>query len=126
MLRWLSREVGTLDAGIKYHLENEQLSLWRLLDPVIRSLPDQGVEAGEAAATKRKREESDLEDEPAPLQRRKPEDARQTKKKKTQCLVCKKRHEPLCPLPEGFQKQKKAKGKASGKGKPPQAKTAEE
>ena len=107
-------------------MENEQLSLWRLLDPVIHSLPDQGIEKVSSANAKRKREESDREDEPSPLPRRKPEDLK--KKKKTQCLVCGKRHEPLCPLPEGFRKQKRAarKGKSEGKGKPPSTKKVEE
>ena len=44
LLKWLSRSVGSLEQGIRHHLENEGLPLWRLLDPVFESLPDQGIE----------------------------------------------------------------------------------
>lgn len=38
LLRWLSREVGKLDGGLKYHLERHELHTWKLLDPVMRGL----------------------------------------------------------------------------------------
>ncbi len=45
--------MGTLEDAIKYHLEHEELSAWRRIDPVIATLPDQGIEAG-SAGVKRK------------------------------------------------------------------------
>eukprot|EP00435_Cladocopium_sp_Y103_P062984 s675_g24.t1 len=124
LLRWLSREVGTLDGGISYYLQNEQLSLWRLLDPVIQSLPDQGVEQKASSAKKRTREESP-EKEPSPLPRRRQEEPKPKKKKKAKCLMCGKRHTPLCHMPEGYRRQIRAKAKAEGKGKPAAKKAAE-
>ena len=42
--RWLSRDMGTLERGLQFYLDDDSQALWRLLDPVIKSLPDQGVE----------------------------------------------------------------------------------
>lgn len=64
-LRWLSREVGTLDAGMEYYLGHEELASWRLLDPVVATLPDQGVEKSSAPARKRKAAEETEEDHAA-------------------------------------------------------------
>ena len=49
ILKWLSRSVGSLDTAIRYHLEDDTLALWRLLDPVLESLPDQGLERAPTA-----------------------------------------------------------------------------
>ena len=54
LLRWLLREVGTLDAGMEYYLGQEELASWRLLDPVVATLPDQGL-LSENAKQQRKR-----------------------------------------------------------------------
>eukprot|EP00435_Cladocopium_sp_Y103_P062690 s206_g24.t1 len=128
LLRWLAREVGTLGGGINYHLENEQLNIWRLLDPAIHNLPDQGVEKKGSGSKKRPREESG-DQEPSPLPRRRPQEPPK-KKKKVKCLMCGKRHEPLCKMPEGYRRQLRAQEKAKGgsKGKPgkPAAKAADE
>eukprot|EP00435_Cladocopium_sp_Y103_P017119 s2411_g4.t1 len=111
ILRWLSREVGTLDGGIVYHMENNQVGLWRLLDPVIRTLPDQGVEKSYKSTTKRARSRSaEVTKEPSPLPRRRQEKPK--KRKMTRCLMCKKRHEPLCPMPEGWRRTLKENAKA--------------
>ena len=106
LLRWLSRDMGTLENGLTFYLNDDALNLWRLLDPVIKSLPDQGVEKA-MKGKKRKAEEVEGREKggsPTPLPRRPPAPAIKLK----QCLVCKKRHTPLCPLPENFRKQKRA------------------
>ena len=120
LLRWLSRDVGTLEAGLQYYLDGDGASLWRLLDPVIKSLPDQGVEKT-LKGRKRKGEERDDEPgrsgEKTPLERKHQPGGVKLK----QCLVCKKRHAPLCPLPENFRKNKRAETrakKAEAKAKP--------
>ena len=120
LLRWLSRDVGTLEAGLQYYLDDDGASLWRLLDPVIKSLPDQGVEKT-LKGRKRKGEERDDEPgrsgEKTPLERKHQSGGVKLK----QCLVCKKRHAPLCPLPENFRKNKRAETrakKAEAKAKP--------
>ena len=46
ILRWLARDVGTLDAAIAHHLGQGTEGLWKFLDPVIKSLPDQGIDKG--------------------------------------------------------------------------------
>ena len=105
LLRWLSRDVGNLEDGINYHLEGRQSNLWLLLEPVVRSLPDQGIEKGEGK-TKGKRpanEENDDNESPPPLRRRPPQDQQRRK-----CMVCKKRRFPFCPFPEDFRKKMRA------------------
>ena len=109
LLRWLSRDMGTLENGLTFYLNDDGLNLWRLLDPVIKSLPDQGVEKA-MKGRKRKAEEGESRnkgDSPTPLPRRAPAPTVKLK----QCLVCKKRHTPLCQLPENFRKQKRAEMK---------------
>ena len=109
--RWLSRDLGTLEMGLQFYLDDDNQALWRLLDPVIRSLPDQGIEKapkgkkrkGEEEAGDHKRRES-----PEPISRK----ANSGAPKLKQCLVCKKRHAPLCPLPENFRKQQRADKKS--------------
>lgn len=113
VLRWLAREVGTLDGGIKHHLLNNQIGLWRLLDPVVRSLPDQGVEKKYTGQKRGRTPSPDRGRELSPLPRRRPENPPPKKKKKlTQCLVCKKRHEPLCKFPEGFRRKQRDEKRA--------------
>ena len=96
ILRWIARDVGTLEAAISHYLEMGKDGLWKLLDPVIRSLPDQGIDKG---AKKTKTEASGSMDERSPLSRKRTraaeEDPREPKIKK-QCLVCKRKHWPLC------------------------------
>ena len=109
LLRWLSRDLGTLEKGLTFHLNDDGISIWRLLDPVIKSLPDQGVEKS-MKGKKRKVDDADAKDgagSPTPIPRKPPSTAVKLK----QCLVCKKRHTPLCPLPENFRKQRRAEQK---------------
>eukprot|EP00435_Cladocopium_sp_Y103_P038959 s2430_g10.t1 len=113
LLRWLSREIGTMDNGLGYYLTHEELGLWRLLDAVIKSLPDQGVDRQPESSkgTKRKTQteddevESESRKEPSPIRRR-PQPKKQRMK---QCLVCKKRHLPFCKMPPTLRREMKAK-----------------
>ena len=114
ILRWLSRNVGQLSEAIQYYLDHDEQALWRLVDPVVSTLPDQGVEAkrGTKRGLEEKKEEKpgeDIQDREAPPK---------TPKLKKR-LVCSKKHTPLCKLPEGFrakqreaEKKKKAEAKA--------------
>ena len=114
--RHLSRGEGTLQDALQFYVESDD-GLWRLLDPVISHLPDQGIEEtskdpSKTDDKKRKREE--------PAERSSASSP--PEKKLKLCVVCKKHHEPLCPLPEGFRKeqrekrrQKKAEAKAKAK-----------
>ena len=104
LLRWVSRSAGTLDEGVTYHLEHEEIALWRLLDPVVKTLPDQGIES---EPKKRKRDDppATKAEKPAP----KKEDSSGSGQKK--CLVCGNRHTPFCKLPEGFRKEQREKEK---------------
>ena len=105
--RWLSRDMGTLESGLQFYLDDDGQALWRLLDPVIRSLPDQGIERA-PKGKKRKGDEDGGDrksrDSPEPLSRKSGPSAPKLK----QCLVCKKRHTPLCQLPENFRRQQRA------------------
>jgi hypothetical protein len=115
LLRWLSRGVGSMDGGLGYYLTNENLGLWRLLDAVVGTLPDQGIDRKSDSNKGTKRRHDDEEDntgparEPSPL-KRKPNVGKPNKRLK-QCLVCRKRHDPFCPMPECHRRQMKAKAK---------------
>lgn len=133
LLRWCSRHMGSLDDGVLHYLENDTLNVWRLLDPVIASLPDQGVEGTPATAEgskggKRKAQSSSESEDGKGRKANKTKDKAGNLKK---CLVCGKKHHPLCPLPEGFRKKqreerklKQQKTKESGKKDTQEAKKA--
>lgn len=115
VLKWISRNMGTLEDAIKYHLAHEELAAWRLIDPVVSTLPDQGIEAGSHGAKRKlgenveKQEDSPNKEKPNP----------NAKKKKR--LVCGKKHTPFCQLPPGWRKQKREEDrqkKASAKADP--------
>lgn len=97
ILRWISRDTGDLNNAVKYHLENDGLPLWRLLDAVVESLPDQGVERSPASShprgSKRKAEAGEEASESS-----KEKDKKKVSRPKKKCFVCGKRHEPLCQL----------------------------
>ena len=115
ILRWLSRNVGQLSDAIQYYLDHDEQALWRLVDPVVSTLPDQGVEA--KRGTKRGHEEKKEEALTSEIPDKAPS-PKITKQKK--CLVCGKKHTPLCKLPEGFrakQREAEKKRKADAKAK---------
>lgn len=112
ILRWISRDTGDLDNAVKYHLENDGLPLWRLLDAVVESLPDQGVERNTSAAqprgTKRKQDAGEEASDSSKDKDKKKTSVRQKKK----CFVCGKRHEPLCLLTPEVRKKMREDKKA--------------
>ena len=115
VLKWISRNMGTLEDAIKYHLAHEELAAWRLIDPVVSTLPDQGIEAGSHGA-KRKLGENVEKQEDSPNKEKPNPNA-----KKKKCLVCGKKHTPFCQLPPGWRKQKREEDrqkKASAKADP--------
>ena len=118
ILRWLSRNVGHLSDAIQYYLEHDEQALWRLLDPVVSSLPDQGLEA--QRGVKRHRDQDPEEEKKKDSTRETSPPPKPPKLKK--CIVCGKKHTPLCKLPEGFrakqrEAEKKKKAEASAKAK---------
>ena len=95
-------------SGVTYHIENMSLPIWKLLDPVVKNLPDQGIEAdpGNSGGKKRKRE-----DEGKKTTKPEKKDSGTTPLKK--CLVCGQRHTPFCRLPPNFRQNQRAKEKAA-------------
>lgn len=114
LLRWLSRNVGSLDSGVNYHLENEHVTLWKLLDPVIESLPDQGLES-EPKGLKRKAAEDREKAIKAESNQETPSTSEKQQIPKITCLICKKKHLPLCPMPEAWRRERREKAKARKK-----------
>ena len=116
LLRWCSRHMGSLDDGVVHYLDNDGLNVWRL-DPVISSLPDQGVEGaptsseGHKAAKRKAQTSSESEGE----KKRKSEKTKEKGGPLKKCLVCGKKHHPLCPLPEGFRKRQREERKLKQK-----------
>ena len=109
IFRYLSRGSGTLEAGLQYYLDDEGLGAWRLLDPVVRNLPDQGIEKEEARQGQ-KRTADGLEIRKEDRESTGAEAKAKAAAKK--CLVCGERHSPFCPLPAGFRQEQRAKKKA--------------
>ena len=115
-LRWKSDGQGELGDCLEHYLDNPNASLWRMLEAVPEGVPDQGVERAQdvgqpgqndgkvkdpSRGVKRGSDGAELDEEPV-------------KKLKT-CLVCSKKHEPLCPLPPGFRKQQREAAKQAKK-----------
>lgn len=116
-----------MDFGITW---TTSISLWRLLDPVVSSLPDQGIEKSakhqEKSGVKRKQPETPPKAAPesrerSPLARR-PKATTPSGPPKRTCFVCKKKRFPLRPLPANFRKNQreelKAKKQAAAAAKP--------
>ena len=108
LLRWVGRSASSLDEGVIYHVENMGLPIWKLLDPVVKGLPDQGIEAdpGKPGEKKRKRDDDEKK---APRPEKKESGGPALKK----CLVCGERHTPFCALPANFRKNQREKEKAA-------------
>ena len=103
--RHLSRGQGNMEDAIQYYVANDGDALWRLLDPVMALLPDQGIES----ATEYKSEpkpaiaSSSATAAAAPP----PSSSTPSGKPMVTCLVCKKKHYPLCALPDDFRKKQR-------------------
>ena len=115
-LRWKSDGQGELGDCLEHYLDNPSASLWRMLEAVPEGVPDQGIERAQevgqpgqnegkvkdpSRGVKRGADGTEHEDEPG-------------RKLKT-CLVCSKKHEPLCPLPPNFRKQQREAAKQAKK-----------
>ncbi len=108
ILRWLSRDTGDLTTALKYHLDRDDIPLWRLLDPVMAALPDQGIESGKMPTehkSDKKRKHSSDDGEGSDKKEEKP-------KRKRKCLVCGKKHTPFCTLTPEIRKKLKNDKKA--------------
>ena len=121
-LRWKSEAQGEMGDCIAYYLDTPDAGLWRTLDAVPESLPDQGRDrqdsGGDDEERKSKRPREDPPLPPPPDDQPGWPEAEGKGKPARKCIVCGKRHEPRCTLPEGFRKELKAKQKAAkGKGK---------
>lgn len=109
VLRWLSQTMGSLDDAIgKYLGAHDSHPLWRLLDPVMESLPDQGVERKNKEGGGQKKRKADEEDDTSEAQG----DSKKKETGKKRCLVCGKRHTPLCPLTKEVRARLKSEAKA--------------
>ena len=75
-----------------------------LLDAVVETLPDQGIEKGEVSAAKKHDHREKEEKDPV-------KDDDKPGKGKKKCLVCGKKHTPFCKLPEGFRKNRREEDK---------------
>ena len=109
ILRVVAKGSGTVGAGLRFFAQaGEGEGLWRLLDAQPEHLPDQGKEK-DSDAKKSHRERS-------PLKRKRgmEEDkgVHETPEKARLCMICKKRHEPRCPIPPGWRKEQKEAQKA--------------
>lgn len=111
--------MGSLDSVVNSYLSQEGNPLWKLLDPVVATLPDQGVEQPEtrtSGAAERKRKTAEVSKDES----KSSEEGKKEKQLK-RCLVCHKRHQPLCQLTPEIRKKlredKKAKKARSAKAK---------
>ena len=106
MGRHLSRGKGSLEDAIRYYAENKEEMIWRLVEPVPVNLPDQGIDTGDHEHKELKQPKED------PVKKRKAdEDINKDEYKGKVCLICGKRHTPLCPLPPGWRKEQRAAAK---------------
>lgn len=107
VLRWLSQTMGSLDDAIGKYLGADTHPLWRLLDPVMETLPDQGIEKVSNEGLKRKKK-AEEEDEASEVR----SDPKKGEVAKKRCLVCGKKHLPLCQLTKEVRTRLKAEKKA--------------
>ena len=113
VLKWVSKGYGAISDGIKNYLDKPADSLWRLCEPQLESLPDQGLERHQDRAGGQKRR-AEVEDSSASRPRKEQKDTLPGDDRPLRmCLVCKTRHEPLCPLPPGWRKEQRDKKKAA-------------
>ena len=108
VLSWVAKGKGKIGDGVAYHLDDRNSLVWKLMILQPESVPDQGIDEI-AARPKRSRPEESDPSQQEEVSRRKRDDRKKgspTRLLKL-CLVCKKRHEPLCPLPPGFRKEQR-------------------
>lgn len=111
ILKWVSKGQGTVDAGVNHYLSDPRDVMWTLCGQQPENYPDQGLEKGQQHEDKKKRKAQELETK---VDAHKDDEKAEEPPKGRQlrlCLVCKKRHEPLCKLPEGFRREQRLKAK---------------
>eukprot|EP00435_Cladocopium_sp_Y103_P044368 s1234_g12.t1 len=117
--RHLSRGQGSLEDAVRYYADDDSDSLWRLLDPVLRQMPDQGIDEGVE-----QKSDSGVDAGAASSSSKPPKTAAPDGKGLITCLICKKKHTPLCSLKEFRvnQRERKKVKKAQKKAAAAQAK----
>ena len=95
-----------MEDAVQYYVNQDGDALSRLLDPVLAQLPDQGIEASTEHKTTATPGGASSSAPPA-----KPKATPPDAKPMTACLVCKRKHLPLCPLPDGFGRQQRERKK---------------
>ena len=112
ILTWVAKSMGSIQAGLKKHIEDPTDPLWKLLDPQLATFPDQGLEL-EVKSTKRTREKSpDKQAKKPPKERKSPGRSDEQGPRMRMCIVCGRRHEPRCQIPPNFRKEAREKEKA--------------
>ena len=118
LLRFISKSVGTLDQGVSFHLDKPDHAIWKLVAHEVEGVPDKGLDpkSNVGPGGKPKKEE---ESQASGVKRKAADGGADEPPKARMCMICGKRHEPRCPIPEGWRKQQrenKKKTKAAGKG----------
>ena len=111
MGRHLSRGRGTLEDATRFYAEHKDEMIWRLVEPVPANLPDQGIDVGDQEHKDTKKADGDAS------KKRKLEDERKDEVKGKVCLICNKRHTPLCPIPPGWRKEQREAAKKAKRDK---------
>lgn len=109
MGRHLSRGRGTLEGAIRFYADHKDEMIWRLVEPVPASLPDQGIDLGDHEHKETKRAENEA------AKKRKIEDEKKEEAKGKVCLICNKKYTPLCPIPPGWRKEQREAAKEAKK-----------
>ena len=122
LLRHISKSIGTLDQGVSYHLDRPEHSVWKLVAHEVESVPDKGLDPkGAAAPAGTGVAKAEKESAGSGIKRKATgDDEFDDARKLRMCMICNKRHEPRCPIPEGWRKQQreqKKKRKAGDKAK---------
>ena len=121
-LRWKAEKQGEVGDCISYYLDTPAAGLWKMLEPVPESHPDQGLEREE----KSKADGAEKGDNPN--KRKAPEDSKENadaEKPARKCIVCGKRHEPRCVIPPGWRREQKDKQKKAKEANRERAKAAD-
>lgn len=116
--RFLSRGQGSMEAGVDHYSNRQDEALWQLLRPVPKSLPDQGVDAGATTSLGADKDAARERASKRPISPEKPP----APKRLVRCLMCGKKHEPLCHMPEDFRRKQREKARRAKAAAKPHAK----
>ncbi len=121
LLHHVSKSVGSLNLGIDFHLKKPDHSFWKLIDKFPEATPDQGLDPKDQGRKEKSGGDPPKTDPKKRAFEQVGDGVDDPPGKMRMCLVCQKRHEPRCVLPEGFrkaqrakEKERKAKAKATG------------